>query len=167
MASPILDRVATPTIIWLLFAAGVWSLRERIPEYVTLGLIGLTGLYTFYSNVKGVDKELRISSLGSRAPRMRWYGPYNIGFVAFALWSNSKHKNHESWIHWFKLGGKQIGQQYANTVEAILVGERIVLTADDENIKAILATQFSDYGKGAPFNEEWRPFLGHSMCPTL
>lgn len=40
---------------------------------------------------------------------------------------------------------------------------RLVLTADEENIKAILATQFGDYGKGAQFNSEWHDFLGDSM----
>jgi len=39
---------------------------------------------------------------------------------------------------------------------------RLILTADEENIKAILATQFGDYGKGAQFNSEWHDFLGDS-----
>lgn len=50
------------------------------------------------------------------------------------------------------------------TVESITVGERIIFTADEENIKAILATQFQDFGKGAQFQKEWNDFLGHSRC---
>jgi cytochrome P450 len=40
------------------------------------------------------------------------------------------------------------------------------MTRDDINIKAILATQFSDYGKGQRFNEEWHEFLGDSIFTT-
>ena len=43
---------------------------------------------------------------------------------------------------------------------------RIVFTADVENIKAILATQFGDYGKGEPFHQEWEAFLGDSIFTT-
>ena len=52
------------------------------------------------------------------------------------------------------------------TVEAITIGERIVFTADEENIKAILATQFQDYGKGPQFRKEWKEFLGLSELWT-
>ncbi|KAI5210055.1 putative cytochrome 52A4 [Aureobasidium subglaciale] len=38
--------------------------------------------------------------------------------------------------------------------------------SDEENIKAILATQFNDYGKGAQFNSEWHDFLGDSIFTT-
>ena len=46
------------------------------------------------------------------------------------------------------------------TCEANAGGERIVFTADPENIKAILATQFNDFGKGEQFNKDWHEFLG-------
>jgi cytochrome P450 len=45
-------------------------------------------------------------------------------------------------------------------------GQRILLTRDDINIKAILATQFSDYGKGESFNKDWHDFLGDSIFTT-
>jgi cytochrome P450 len=40
------------------------------------------------------------------------------------------------------------------------------MTADEANIKAILATQFADYGKGADFNRDWHDFLGDSIFTT-
>ena len=52
------------------------------------------------------------------------------------------------------------------TVEANLTGIPIVFTSDPENIKALLATQFSDFGKGEPFHREWEPFLGDSIFAT-
>ena len=39
------------------------------------------------------------------------------------------------------------------TVECTIGGRRMVFTVDPENIRAILATQFGDYGKGEPFHE--------------
>lgn len=47
-----------------------------------------------------------------------------------------------------------------------IAGQRVVMTADDANIKAILATQFSDYGKGEQFNKDWHEFLGDSIFAT-
>ena len=52
------------------------------------------------------------------------------------------------------------------TVETTVVGRRIIFTADPENIKAILAAQFGDYGKGEPFHKEWKEFLGDSIFTT-
>jgi cytochrome P450 len=52
------------------------------------------------------------------------------------------------------------------TVESRVVGRRIIFTAEPENIKAILAAQFGDYGKGEPFHQEWQEFLGDSIFTT-
>jgi cytochrome P450 len=53
-----------------------------------------------------------------------------------------------------------------NTVEARIANERIIFTIDPDNIKAVLATQFSDFGKGEPFRQEWGEFLGDSIFTT-
>ena len=42
----------------------------------------------------------------------------------------------------------------------------MVFTADPKNIKAVLATQFGDYGKGEPFHEDWKDFLGDGIFTT-
>jgi len=51
------------------------------------------------------------------------------------------------------------------TIEASPGGRRMIFTADAENIKAVLATQFNDYGKGKRFNRVWHDFLGDGMSP--
>jgi len=71
------------------------------------------------------------------------------------------HKNYEAWISFFTTS---TGMNY--TVEGCPAGRRCVFTADPENIKAILATQFTDYGKGEPFHREWKDFLGDSIFVT-
>ena len=48
----------------------------------------------------------------------------------------------------------------------LLAAERVIFTADVENIKAILTTQFQDYGKGEQFHREWKDFLGNSIFTT-
>jgi cytochrome P450 len=48
----------------------------------------------------------------------------------------------------------------------LLAAERVIFTADPENIKAILTTQFQDYGKGEQFHREWKDFLGDSIFTT-
>ena len=53
------------------------------------------------------------------------------------------------------------------TVETTLAhSARLIVTVDPENIKAILASQFSDYGKGQYFHDEWEQFLGDSIFTT-
>lgn len=73
-----------------------------------------------------------------------------------------KHKNLETWNRWFTTSAGE--KRY--TMEAKPVGRRLIFTADPENIKAILATQFTDYGKGEPFHREWSDFLGDSIFTT-
>jgi cytochrome P450 len=67
-------------------------------------------------------------------------------------------KDLETWQSFFSLG------RY--TVEASPGGRRCIFTADPENIRAILATQFHDYGKGEPFHRDWEDFLGDSIFVT-
>ena len=71
------------------------------------------------------------------------------------------HKNLEVWNRFFI---HPEGHRY--TVEAAPAGRRCIFTAEPENIKAILATQFTDYGKGEPFHREWKDFLGDSIFVT-
>lgn len=54
----------------------------------------------------------------------------------------------------------------SRTVEMTIAAQRFIFTADPENIKAILAAQFEDYGKGEVFHKEWKDFLGDSIFTT-
>ena len=44
--------------------------------------------------------------------------------------------------------------------------ERIILTCDPENIKAVLTTQFGEFGKGKKLHERWEAFLGVGIFTT-
>lgn len=87
------------------------------------------------------------------------YVPFGLLTIGRAIYYFSHYRNHEFWWGMFLQNGMP---QNPYTVESITVGERIIFTADEENIKAILATQFQDFGKGAQFQKEWNDFLGHS-----
>ena len=52
------------------------------------------------------------------------------------------------------------------TMESAVAGRRTIFTAHPENLKAVLATQFGDYGKGEKFHQEWEAFLGDSIFTT-
>lgn len=54
----------------------------------------------------------------------------------------------------------------AYTAETRVMGRRLVFTADPDNVKAVLATQFPDFGKGHIFHATWRDFLGDSIFTT-
>lgn len=49
------------------------------------------------------------------------------------------------------------------TTEVRVLDERVIFTADPENIKALLTTQFSHFGKGDQFRKAWGDFLGDSI----
>jgi cytochrome P450 len=67
----------------------------------------------------------------------------------------------QGWRKVFADGGKG-----GWTVDVRPAGQRMIVTADVENIKAILASQFGDYGKGQPFHKDWSDFLGDSIFTT-
>ncbi|KAI4110969.1 MAG: hypothetical protein LQ339_000971 [Xanthoria mediterranea] len=54
---------------------------------------------------------------------------------------------------------------YTETTRHV-IGQRIIFTANSDNIKAVLATQFNDYGKGEKFTRTWQDFLGHGIFTT-
>lgn len=111
--------------------------------------IGYTTLQRFYI-------DARIRKLGARAPVRKTYLPYGLDLAYDIIRQALKDKSYEMWIDMFE---KWCGPgRY--TVEAG-VGERVILTAEPENIKAILATQFKDYGKGEQFRKDWHTFLGN------
>ncbi|MCJ1464288.1 hypothetical protein MMC07_002901 [Pseudocyphellaria aurata] len=70
------------------------------------------------------------------------------------------HRDLESWKRFLR------GSRAVSTAEVTMMGLRVVFTVDPENIKAIHATQFADYGKGSRFHRDWQKFLGDSIFTT-
>ncbi|KAF6813323.1 cytochrome P450 [Colletotrichum sojae] len=111
--------------------------------------------------VKRLDETVRLRRLapGTRGQTLNAHLPGGIDFIFKAVRGTMTHKNVEFWQD-------MLSKVKGWTGEKRILGLRIVFTAEPENIKAILATQFSEYGKGEPFHEEWRDFLGDSIFTT-
>ncbi|KAH7326664.1 cytochrome P450 [Stachybotrys elegans] len=116
--------------------------------------------YSLWFIASRIDEHRRIRRLGNYGPYVPTKWPFGIDFIAANVRSTLKHANLEQWRDNIFMAHNSW------TVEARMVNQRFVFTADPENVKAILATQFGDYGKGEPFHEEWKDFLGDSIFTT-
>lgn len=113
-------------------------------------------LYIGYRVALKVYTDARIRKLGARAPIRRSYFPYSLDFAYDAVVSAMNNRIYEMWMATFD----RCGGPGRYTME-VGIGERVIMTADPENIKAILATQFKDFGKGEQFRLDWHDFLGN------
>ncbi|KAI9846851.1 MAG: hypothetical protein M1837_003463, partial [Sclerophora amabilis] len=120
---------------------------------------GLMSIYIAFSAVTWIKDEWKIRALGGRAPIYRTYLPLGLDLIYSSLYHAIYHSLKEQWQAIFALGN-------SHTVEANGGGRRFIFTDDPENIKAILATQFHDYGKGPDFHKNWAAFLGDSIFTT-
>lgn len=145
MLSTFLDRVWTPTALYALTTYLLWTFRTHTSEKLTLGLLVALTAYWAHVLLNAVLHERKLESLGGgRAPVKRTLTPFNLYTIFEAVYYFSHHRNHEFWWGFF-------GRLKAWTVETDILASRLIFTADEENVKAILATQFADYGKGERF----------------
>lgn len=123
-------------------------------------LPGLFVFYVVYNTTCKVIQNRKIRRLGARAPIRTTYYPYGLDIVYEVVTHMLRDENYELWLKMFDTWGRG-----GHTVEAGS-GERVILTAEPENIKAILATQFKEYGKGEKFRQDWFTFLGNGIFAT-
>jgi cytochrome P450 len=86
-------------------------------------------------------------------------------FLYNAVQSSMTNTTLELWVWLFDHNGCVARGSYTGEVH-IMQNVRVIFTADPENVKAILTTQFADYGKGEPFKRDWNDFLGDSIFTT-
>ncbi|KAL1878643.1 hypothetical protein Daus18300_001918 [Diaporthe australafricana] len=126
----------------------------------------VVGAYVAYAWIKRLYEDYRINQLGPRALNISHKLPWALDFIYAAVQATIHHKNLENWLEFFNKAGAGSNGNGSFTVEVHALVRRVVFTADPENIKAILATQFTDFGKGDDFHEEWQEFLGDSIFAT-
>ncbi|KAL9113550.1 MAG: hypothetical protein Q9227_002288 [Pyrenula ochraceoflavens] len=140
---------------------------EILLDHFTLGrlVLALILLSILYAYIREFVKYRQVDALGARAPVPPYKLPGALDFVYQGVSNALNHQNLQFWQWFFESSG---GAEYNNyTIEVNIAGQfRTILTADPENIKAILTAQFSDYGKGEHFHEEWKDFLGDSIFNT-
>lgn len=117
---------------------------------------------TLYFTVSNVLERRAIEKLGATPPVVRAKLPFGIDVVLRSVSHTNADTDLDFW-HW--LFGWSPNKR-SKTVEVSLARERFIFTADPENIKAVLATQFEDYGKGKPFHDDWKDFLGDGIFTT-
>lgn len=117
---------------------------------------------TIYLTISVFLENRALAKLGSFPPVVRAKLPFGLDVVVRSTRHTANDDDLAFW-DWLFSGSPN---KHSKTVEVSLARERFIFTADPENIKAILATQFSDYGKGKPFHHDWKPFLGDSIFTT-
>ncbi|EUC47939.1 hypothetical protein COCMIDRAFT_34506 [Bipolaris oryzae ATCC 44560] len=125
-------------------------------------LVGaLAALYISYSVARKFYVNAQIKKLGARAPIRKSYLPWNFDLIWETIQSALDDRIYELWTDIFN-------KECPTGRYTVEFGgsDRLILTAEPENIKAILATQFKDYGKGEQFTKDWYDFLGHGIFTT-
>lgn len=87
-------------------------------------------------------------------------------FIAKGFSAAKKHRDLEFFTSIFETTPSLWGGSIATAELKVRPHARNIFTADPENIKAVLTSQFSDYGKGWRFHKEWKDFLGDSIFAT-
>lgn len=129
---------------------------------ITLGLGAVLILLLARHLFLRVQEEFKIRKFGTHTTFVKSKAPFGLGFIYHSLLDSSRHALLERWHAFFA----DKSRVHPYTLETRMIGTRIILTADEENIKAVLATKFNDFGKGAQFNYEWHDFLGDSIFTT-
>lgn len=148
------------------------GLVEVFWEQVSLrgALALLLAAFVINSVVSRLHENARINKIGLKAAKVPSRLPWSLDVVYRVVQATIHHKNLEKWTAFFVDSGTDAGPftggNGAYTSEVRAINRRAIFTADPENIKAILATQFSDFGKGEIFHREWAEFLGDSIFVT-
>ncbi|KAK0617932.1 cytochrome P450 [Bombardia bombarda] len=140
------------------------GLAQQIVEHITvkstlLVVSQIVLVFVAYQVLCIAWENIKISRQGLRPPKLPSRVPLGLDTLYMTMSNMKQHTNLEYW-RWI------FDQTKSATAEMRVVGRRIVFTIDPENIKALLATQFADFGKGELFHREWKDFLGDSIFTT-
>jgi cytochrome P450 len=135
-----------------------------LPSFLSVANVTviLIAAYVIYVAAGNFGRVRRIRALGGRAPVQRSY-VLGLDLLYDAMRAYGANDALSFWLNAFKRNGHPSNPW---TVEFGGTSERLVLTADPENIKAILATQFDDFGKGEVLYRVWFEFLGDGIFMT-
>lgn len=115
-----------------------------------------------YSLVLDLLEKRAIAKLGSLVPKVRSYFPFGVDIIYRSIHNSLNDTDTDFWEWLFTWSPSE----HSKTIGVDLIRQRWIFTADPENIKAVLATQFQDFGKGEPFHQDTKPFLGDSIFST-
>ncbi|KAK2766306.1 hypothetical protein FQN54_007823 [Arachnomyces sp. PD_36] len=141
---------------------------EDLLQDLTFGkvVIYLVGAWFVYFWIKAFLVAREIRSLGGRAPKVSFYLPFGFDFVYRAIKASKVNGDLQFWGGVLQECGTKDNPNPMTVEVNSGASMRTIFTADPENIKAVLTTQFNDYGKGESFHREWKEFLGDSIFAT-
>jgi hypothetical protein len=93
-------------------------------------------------------------ALSCRPAHMAPSGPFGL----FAFYEVTQAVKNKTWLPWVEGEFRKHGSTYTRPV----LGSDIVMTSEPENIKALLATQFTDFGLGWRY-QHFLPLLGDGI----
>lgn len=125
-----------------------------LPGTIVLVALGVL-LLALRSLTRRIEHHRQAKALSCKPPRATAPGgPFGINaYLDFK--KSGKEKRFVNRI-------KELHDQYGNTFQTTIVGTDCIFTIDPENIKAILATQFTDYSFGRR-HEQFVPLLGDGI----
>lgn len=122
-------------------------------------LVIATTLYFVRNQLRNRRLEKRAVALGDFAPaRTSWV--WNFDIIYQFVQAYRANAQLDFWRDLFQRYGSPANPY---TMALGSKSRRVIFTADPENIKALLATQFEDFGKGEQMQAAWREFLGNGI----
>ncbi|TFB06368.1 Cytochrome P450 52A1 [Trichoderma ghanense] len=137
---------------------------ELLAQHVSIKAFALVTLVTWTAlmTINRIREHRKIKSIGNYAHTLQPRLPFGLDFIYYGIRSTIAHKNLELWRDIFFANSTYT----TYTCEMRVLNERVIFTVDPENVKAVLATQFHDFGKGPGFKDEWAELLGDSIFTT-
>jgi cytochrome P450 len=159
------------------------AMFSQLRPWQWIALAALTA-YVALVYIKRYKKWKHVEALGGEAPRVAtrfFFGKLldvdapassansdiGLDFPVHSALASRRNQALEFWDWIFAHTGTDSNGNGSYTVELHLLEDiRVVFTADPENTKALLTTQFQDFGKGEEFHKDWQDFLGDSIFTT-
>ncbi|KAK1983491.1 cytochrome P450 [Colletotrichum cereale] len=139
-----------------------------LPSWAVLG--SLVAIGVLYCTYQRIIEETEIRRLGGHATG-RWPWDFQglrftYQFVRYAQRNEVLKFLHNACMASTRVSSTARQWHSSMTYEVRRMGVRYIVTADPVNIKALLGTQFEDFGKGDRFLRDWRDIMGHSVFTT-
>ncbi|ETR98907.1 cytochrome P450 alkane hydroxylase [Trichoderma reesei RUT C-30] len=130
-------------------------------SYTLIASVSLVFILTLLVKLRHLASDFRIKRLGGvRAPILAG----NLLSASKLYYEIGKNQYNNQLVDWCTKQLDNLPPGKRTFAEFSLTGsKRVLITRDPEQIKAILATNFSSFGHGPMWHRLWRPFLGDGI----
>ncbi|KAH9870201.1 hypothetical protein J1614_007124, partial [Plenodomus biglobosus] len=143
------------------------SLTSHVPDFSLVSWLAICTIFLIIAHYVflSVAQEIIIRRHGGHAPRYQSWNPSEFVAGLVFLWGITRHALRDDNIKFLHNCFHRARQTRKNplTFEVSMLGRRTLFTADSENIKTMLATQFDSFGKGKRFRTDWFDLMGNSI----